>query len=574
MLLSSVQRCRAGFTVVSSSGRTPAQIERSFVVGVLFGFRDSFWDYVPTRDKSTQESDSTMRDCLFSALLISRLNICRLRRSVTCLTLSLSLFGYVCHVRAEVKLPAVLASHMVIQRDLPVHVWGWSTAGEQVRVNFRGNESVTVTDELGRWSLFLPPGNAGGPFEMTVKGRNLLTLSDVLVGDVWVASGQSNMEFEMRKAATAAVDIPKAENSRVRLMIVKKNAADYAQEDVETTAAWSASTPETAREFSAVAWYFAREIEQREKVPVGMIDSTWGGTLAESWTRLAAMGEDAALAPVFAARGHMEDRRADALRLEKLQPALVADAKAKGLPEPKFPWAPPMNMWAPGMLWNGMIAPLTPLPIKGVIWYQGESNSALERAPAYERLFKTLIEDWRRQWQIGEFPFLYVQIANYTSTPLENWPLIREAQRKTLSLRNTGMAVTIDIGNPDDVHPTDKLTVGQRLALPARVMAYGESVEYSGPVFRQITTEGANLRVWFDHAAGLQVKGGSLTAFEVAGSNGVFVHAEAKIVGETVVLSSATVPKPTMARYGWSNSPECDLFNGSGLPASPFQSEK
>ena len=486
----------------------------------------------------------------------------------------LLLVGHGSALHAEIKLPTVLASHMVIQRGLPVHVWGWAAAGEAVRVNFRGNQSDTVTDELGRWSVFLPPGNAGGPFDLTVRGTNSLTLSDVLVGDVWVASGQSNMEFEMRKAATAGADLPKADNSQIRLMIVKKNAADYAQEDVETTATWAASTPETAREFSAVAWYFARDIEQREHVPVGVIDSTWGGTLAESWTRLAAIGEDAALAPVLAARGHMEDARATALRLVKIQPALVADAKAKGLPEPKFPWAPPMNMWEPGMLWNGMIAPLTPFPIKGVIWYQGESNSALERAPAYERLFKALIEDWRRQWQIGDFPFLFVQIANYTSTPLENWPLVREAQRKALSLRNTGMAVTIDIGNPDDVHPTDKLTVGQRLALPARAIAYGESVEYSGPVLRQVTTEGQNLRVWFDHASGLQVKGGSLTGFEVAGIDGVFAQAEAKIVGDTIVLSSASVRKPTMARYGWSNSPECHLFNGEGLPASPFDSQK
>ena len=530
---------------------------------------------MPHRDKSVQESESMMSVCQSPVLANFRSKLCCSRRATKCAAFLLMLMGCVSPLCAEVKLPAVLASHMVIQRDLPVHVWGWASAGEPVLVNFRGNESRTVTDELGRWSLFLPPGSAGGPFEMTIKGTNLLTLSDVLAGDVWVASGQSNMEFEMRRAATAAADIPQAENSQVRLMIVKKNAADYAQEDVETTAAWAASTPDTAREFSAVAWYFAREIQQREQVPIGVIDSTWGGTLAESWTRLAAMGEDAALAPVFAARGHMEDRRADALRLEKIQPALVADAKAKGIPEPKFPWAPPMNMWAPGMLWNGMIAPLTPLPIKGVIWYQGESNSALERAPTYERLFKTLIEDWRRQWQIGDFPFLYVQIANYTSTPLENWPLIREAQRKTLSLRNTGMAVTIDIGNPDDVHPTDKLTVGRRLALPARAMAYGESVEYTpGQVFRQVTTEGANLRVWFDHAAGLQVKGGSLTGFEVAGNDGFFVPAEAKLAGDTVVLSSAAVAKPRMARYGWSNSPECHLFNGAGLPASPFQSEK
>jgi sialate O-acetylesterase len=221
-----------------------------------------------------------------------------------------------------------------------------------------------------------------------------------------------------------------------------------------------------------------------------------------------------------------------------------------------------------------MIAPLTPFPIRGVIWYQGESNSALERYPTYERLFRTLIEDWRRQWKIGDFPFLYVQLANFTSTPKEDWAPIREAQRNTLALRNTGMAVTIDIGNPDDVHPTDKLTVGHRLALAARAISYGEQLEYSGPLFRQVTPEGNKLRVWFDHAVGLEAKGATLSSFEIAGADGQFVSAQASINGNTVILSSAGVPEPIAARYGWSNSPECHLYNRAGLPASPFTSER
>ncbi len=475
---------------------------------------------------------------------------------------------------AAVTLPAVFSSHMVIQRNLPAHVWGWAAAGETVSVTFRGETKTATTDELGEWSVFLSPGSAGGPFVLTVKGQTERTLEDVLVGDIWLASGQSNMEFEMRKSSTAATDLPKAGDSQLRLMIVKKKTAEYGQEDIETTAAWAASSPETAREFSAVAWYFAKDIEEHEHVPVGVIDATWGGTLAESWTRLAAIGEDAALAPVFASRGHMEDRRVEALREETLGPKMIADAKAKGLPEPKFPWNPPMVMWAPGMLYNGMIAPLTPFPIKGVIWYQGESNSAIERASSYERLFKTLIEDLRAQWQIGDFPFLYVQIANFKSTPLEVWAPIREAQRKALSLRNTGMAVTIDIGNPDDVHPTDKLTVGRRLALAGRAVAYGETVEFSGPMFRQATAEGSGLRVWFDHADGLQTRGGSLTGFEIAGKDGIYAPAEGRIDGGTVVLSAPSVEKPIAVRYGWSNSPECHLYNRAGLPASPFQSTR
>jgi sialate O-acetylesterase len=225
------------------------------------------------------------------------------------------------------------------------------------------------------------------------------------------------------------------------------------------------------------------------------------------------------------------------------------------------------------MLWNGMIAPLTPFPIRGVIWYQGESNSALERAPLYERVFEAMITDWRRQWGIGDFPFLYVQLANFKSTPKEDWATIREAQLETLKLRNTGMAVTVDIGNPDDVHPTDKVTVGHRLALAAAAVAYGRKAEYSGPLFRQVTADGAQLRVWFDHAEGLTAKG-DLSGFEVAGADGKFAPADAVVDGETVVLTSPAVAQPVAARYGWENSPQCHLYNGAGLPGSPFTSQR
>ncbi len=472
---------------------------------------------------------------------------------------------------AEVALPRVLASHMVIQRDLPVHVWGMAAAMESVTVRFRGNSRTTEADALGRWSAFLPPGEAGGPFVLTVEGTNTLTLDDVLVGDVWVASGQSNMEFEMRKASTAAEDLPKAANPRIRLLIVNKTTSEYPQPDFEGTN-WVASAPETAKDFSAVAWYFAREIEQREHVPVGVIDSTWGGTPAEAWTSLAALGADPGLAPVLTARTHMTDRERTAVLEEKEQARLMEEARGQGKPVPQFPWHPQLQSWAPAALYNGMIAPLTPLPIRGAIWYQGESNSALERYPTYERLFRTMIEDWRKAWQVGDFPFLFVQLANYKSGPREKYFQIREAQRHSLELRNTGMAVTIDIGNPNDVHPTDKRTVGQRLAAAAKAITYGEHVEFSGPLFRQVTTEGAKLRVWFDHAEGLNVRGDGLTAFELAGADGEFHPAEARIDGDTVVLTSTNVPIPVQARYGWENSPECHLYNRAGFPASPFTS--
>ena len=486
---------------------------------------------------------------------------------------------------AQVTLPSVLSSHMVVQRDLPVHVWGLASAGQEVSVSFRSETRSTKAGPLGRWSVYLSPGSAGGPFQMTIDGAPLIasgvpdarplpaiTLEDVLVGDVWVASGQSNMEFAMRQAATADADLPHAGNDRIRLLIVKKKASDYPLDDVETEG-WAPSTPETAKDFSAVAWYFAREIEHREHVPVGVIDSTWGGTVADAWTRLGALGEDAALAPLFVSWNKMTVRETDAQLAKKNEDRLREEAKAQGKPEPQFPWHPQLDSWGPGMLWNAMIAPFTPFPIRGVIWYQGESNSALERAPLYSRVFGTMIEDWRRQWGVGDFPFLYVQISNFKSNASEDWATLRQQQLKTLRLRNTGMAVTIDIGNPDNVHPTDKLDVGLRLALAARALSYGEDVSYSGPIFRQATPEGVAIRVWFEHSAkGLAAKGGELTGFEVAGADRKFAPATAKIEGNTVVVSSDSVLEPRYVRYGWANSPQCNLFDGEGLPASPFTS--
>jgi len=482
---------------------------------------------------------------------------------------------------AQVTLPKVLSSHMVLQRDLPMHVWGGSSPGEDVTVTFRGQSRTTHADRLGQWSVYLAPGSAGGPFQLTVQGsaqhsagspvQPPIILDDVLVGDVWLASGQSNMEFPMSRSATAAEDLPSAANPRIRLLMVNKRASDYAETDLDTSG-WDVSTPDSAKDFSAVAWYFARDISAREHVPIGIIDSTWGGTVAESWVRLTAIGEDASLTPLFISRGKMTDHEVVGRLEEKDENRQRAEAKAAGQPIPQFPWHPPLNSWAPGLLWNGMIAPLTPFPIRGVLWYQGESNSALERAPLYNHIFRALIEDWRRQWAIGDFPFLYVQISNYKSTPAEDWAILREQQRRTLEMRNTAMAVTIDIGNPDDVHPTDKVDVALRMARAARALTYGETVEYNGPDFRQATPEGASIRAWFDHAKGLTAKGGEVTAFEVAGADKKFAAATAKIEGESIIASSPAVPEPVYVRYGWTNSPQCNLFNAEGLPASPFTS--
>jgi sialate O-acetylesterase len=325
---------------------------------------------------------------------------------------------------AQVTLPRVLSSHMVIQRDLPVHVWGNAAPGEPVSVSFRGEQRGIESDPLGHWSIYLKPGPAGGPFQLSVKGipssgaaEQPITLDDIMVGDVWVASGQSNMEFPLSHAATAPQDVPNSANPQIRLLMVRKRSSDYAMPDADTDG-WALSTPDTAKDFSAVAWYFARDIASRQHVTVGVIDATWGGTVGESWVRLTALGEDASLAPIFVARGKMTDKAGDAVAEEKDEQRQIAEAKAAGKVPPQFPWHPPLNSWGPGLLWNGMIAPLTPLPIRGVIWYQGESNSALARVHSYDRIMRTLIEDWRRQW--GWAIFLFSTCRSPTTSPLRS----------------------------------------------------------------------------------------------------------------------------------------------------------
>jgi len=490
----------------------------------------------------------------------------------------------------EARLPGILSSHMVLQRDRPIHVWGWSNPGERVSVELHGVGREAIGDSLGNWSVFLPPETAGGPFQLTVTTHeqivsgdihthltNKIVLDDILIGDVWFASGQSNMEFPLKgwdgaPMKDSAREIAGAAQPQIRLLHIPQKASDFPLFD--TDASWTVCSPETAAKFSAVAYLFGRELNQRERVPIGLIDSTWGGTVAEAWVSLEGIADDAGLMPVFAARASMmlqQDEVAAILAEEKREDLAAQQA---GHAPPHHVWHPAPESWAPAALFNGMVAPVTTYAIKGVIWYQGESNSRQTFAPTYARLFPALIADWRRHWHEGNFPFLFVQISSFASDATEAWPVIREAQRRSLSATNTAMAVTIDIGDPDNVHPADKQSVAARLALAARALAYGENVEYSGPLFRQATPEGDAMRVWFDHTAnGLVAKGDSLQGFEIAGEDGHYVTASAHIDGNTVVVSNSQVTAPKCVRYGWSNAPVVNLFNSDGLPASPFTSE-
>lgn len=485
-------------------------------------------------------------------------------------------------LRAEVRLPHLLSDHAVLQRDRPIHIWGWATPGAHLTVRFHSQSVPAQADQYGAWSLWLAPESAGGPYTLTVSGDGPdVTLSDLLVGDVWIASGQSNMEMPLRGFPGSAVvkdadkEIAAATNPQLRLLLIDHKSSEFPLNDQPN--GWTLCTPDTAASFSAVAYFFGREIAAREKVPIGLVDSTWGGTPADSWVSLDTLGVHPELLPAFAARARFADDLSDLNAQIAAEKSEDSAAKAAGKPLPHHSWHPDQESWLPAGLYNGMIAPLTPLSVRGFIWYQGETNSDPGRAPYYATLFPALVDDWRDRFAQGILPFFFVQISSFTS-PGEDWGLVRDAQRRTLALTKTGMAVTLDIGSPDNVHPPDKQTVGDRLALAARHIAYGEDIPYASPLFRQGTAELQSdgttaMRVWFDNADGLTARGKPVDAFEVAGADHHFVPAQARIEGTTVVVSASALPHPLYVRYGWMGVVTDNLYNAAGLPASTFTSE-
>jgi len=480
--------------------------------------------------------------------------------------------------QADVRLPALIGDHMVLQRDQPVRIYGWAGAGESVTVRFAGRTVSTVADGSGRWEAWLRPMNAGGPYDLVVAGRNTVTVRDVLVGEVWVASGQSNMAWPVERSRDPEKEAAAARYPHIRLFKVALKTSEEPLEDVEGS--WAPCHPETVKSFSAVAYFFARHLHEKLGVPVGVIQSAWGGTPAQAWTSRATLVSEPTLQSYLVEwnRVLVNWPRAKRRYEESLKQweQRVAEAKREGREPPPRPAQPlgPGHPHTPAGLFNAMITPLTPYAIRGVIWYQGESN-ANNYAHLYRTLFEAMIRDWRQAWGQGDFPFLFVQLANYARAPAGGyWSLVQEAQLKTLELRNTGMAVTIDIGEAEDIHPSNKQDVGLRLALAARALVYGEKLVYSGPVFRQATREGNRLRLWFDHTGGgLRARGGVLREFVIAGADRVFHPAQATIEGETLVVSSPDVAEPVAVRYAWANNPEATLFNAEGLPASPFRSD-
>lgn len=488
---------------------------------------------------------------------------------------------------AEVRLPHTFSDHAVIQREQPVRVWGWAAPAEKVAVSFHDQKLVATADADGAWEVWLRPEKAGGPFTLRAEGDQSAApqeRTDILVGDVWLASGQSNMEMPLigwgeLQVKDAQKEIAAADHPRIRLLLQTKRTS--AAPIADTADVWKICTPETAKDFSAVAYFFGRGISTEENVPVGLIDSTWGGSPAHAW--ISAEGIAWADLPSVAYDGGAIARKQGYMdAVKENQQAQTEAAKAAGQPVPKFPDNPSMwsrgdhgGSWTPATLFNGMIAPYTRYTIKGVIWYQGETDNEGVKALNYSRVFPALIEDWRNQWAEGPFPFLYVQISSFDGGP--TWSTVRDAERRALQLGYTGMAVTLDLGSAKNVHPPDKQAVAARLSLAAQQIAYGRSVEGFSPLFVQTTTEGSSIRAWLSHADKLHCADAAPGDFEVAGDDGKWAPATAKIEviegRPTIVASSPDVPAPKQIRYGWNAFVSSYLYNSAGLPLGTFTSE-
>ena len=653
--------------------------------------------------------------------------------SIRVILVSVLVLCFVFSVRAEVKLPAIIGDNMVIQQGIKARIWGWAELGEPISVTMAGQSAKATADDRGQWEVRFGPFQPGGPYDLVIAGKNKIILKNVLVGEVWIGSGQSNMEWQLQNSANGAAEVANANYPQIRLFTVTRATSLKPLNDV--VGKWLVCTPEVVGTFSAIAYFFGRELHQNLKVPVGLIHSSWGGTPAEAWTSRETLASDPELSPMldsleqvlknlptalskyqklraeWEAQNLLQDpgnkglelgyARADypapdwqtmklpclwepaGLRIDgavwfrkelkipktwagkdlqlKLGPiddvdntyfngvqvgcignetpnywmahreytipgSLVragrnviavrvfdysGDGGFTGLPtdmsltlpgsepiplagewlykvelaaEPiqvNYSTAPAMPLGAgnpnsPTVLYNAMIAPITKYTLRGAIWYQGESNA--DRARQYQKLFPMMIRNWRTAWGEGDFPFLYVQLANYMARKSEpgesQWAELREAQLMTLNEPATGMAVIIDIGEANNIHPKNKQDVGHRLALWALAKTYNQNVEFSGPLYESFAIEGNQIRVHFAHAEGLCTGDkGTVKGLAIAGSDGKFVWSEVRIENNEVIVSNKAVANPVAVRYAWADNPEANLYNAAELPASPFRTD-
>jgi len=489
--------------------------------------------------------------------------------------------------KVELRLAAIFSDHAVLQRDRPLPVWGFTEPGDEVTVSLAGKTAKATADASGRFLATLEAIPVGGPHELVAEGRTRVVASDVLVGEVWLASGQSNMAMTVGGVLEADEEASAAIFPSIRMFTSVTRAAGEPETDVR--GAWVVASPTTVKAFSAAAWFFGRDLHKALAVPVGLVVSSVGGTVAEAWTPAEAVAKEPLLAPMWeraqkATVGY--DRVAAEAKWRKAhkrwQEEVESDRRAGRTPPPEPPPVadPRAGLQFPGSLWNGMVAPLAGLSLRGFLWYQGESNAG--RADQYRTLFPTLIASWRAAWGRDELPFYFCQLANFgriAPSGLDSpWAELRDAQLLTMQKTPfTGMAVLIDVGEPSDIHPKNKQEVGRRLALWALAKDHGRAhLEFSGPILKSQTTGDGKLVLTFDHVGtGLSTSDGrDPEGFAVASLKGAFLPARAKIDGDKVILTCPKVPHPAQVRYAWADAPEAaTLTNSAGLPASPFRTD-
>jgi len=498
---------------------------------------------------------------------------------ILCLVAPLKVWG-------DVRLPAIFSDHMVLQADAPASVWGWAAPGEAVTVSIAGQNHKTKAGGAGKWRVQLKPLKATAqPATLTVQGSNTLTIRDVLIGEVWLGAGQSNMEWPVSKAKDYEQERRAADFPQIRMFTVMKN-ADATNELDDVKGTWAVCNSNVVGNFSATLYFFGREIHQQLKQPMGLIHSSWGGTPIQPWMSRRTLEAY----PGYAAL--LERKKQEIAAWPEREKKILADIRAwdeeaartnvtgkKLPPRPWNPGPPDSGRYMPAGLYNAMIHPLIGYRIRGVLWYQGEANAGGGPAGAadYTDLQSRLIAGWRKDWGIGDFPFLYVQLPNWNTggdQAKASWAFFREGQANVLKVPNTGMAVTIDIGDASNIHPQNKQDVGYRLACLALSDVYKLPVASRGPAPMKYEVKGRALVISFSHAdGGLVSKGSELKGFVVAGADQRWHPASAHIQGKRVSVSCAEVAAPVAARYAWADNPECNLYNGAGLPAAPFRTD-
>ncbi|MCM8543464.1 MAG: sialate O-acetylesterase [Lentisphaeraceae bacterium] len=503
--------------------------------------------------------------------------------SVSKILLSLCVLGL--NLVADVKLPSIFSDNMVLQQQLDNKVWGWAEAGEEVTVKFAGNEYKAKADDKGDWSLKLKAMKYGGPYELVVSGKNTISYKDVLVGEVWVCSGQSNMGWTVNNSVDQDLEKLMAKYPNIRLLKIPLVGTQEVQKDFKGS--WMKCTPETVGNFTAVGYFFGRNLHKATDIPIGLINDSWGGSSCEAWINRDLLNADAKYKELMdrwkKTESNWNEKDAKA-KYEKDIAAWkdkAAKAKEAGKPAPRKPRYrnPLTGQHRPANLYNGMIKPIIGYGIRGAIWYQGESNAG--RAYQYRELFPLMIDSWRDEWGIGNFPFYWVQLADYMNenqNPESSaWAELREAQTMTMDkLENTGEAVIIDIGEGKDIHPKNKQDVGARLARWALAKQYGVKIPYQSPRYKSMTVDGNKIVLEIDHVISslntFDVR--DLRGFTIAGADKKFVNAQAKFSGKNkIIVWADSVKEPASVRYAWANNPICNIYSKEGLPLTPFRTD-